>query len=123
MKPFLKFLARKQKESKGDEIKFLIRPYQVKASISAFRELSRGRNVVIDLPTGAGKTNLAFLCVVQACRKQPNGQKVVYVVPTRVLISQVSKAASWLFPNLNRTGISEGIAANIFELRAAIERS
>ncbi len=121
---FLNFLRQKSIASRKEPVQFDLRKYQLKAAKAALQKLAGRRNVIIDLPTGAGKTNIAFLCAGQvALGKQQRKKKVLYVVPTRVLIGQVSYAASWLSPEFYRVSITNNLAANRFALRAAIDRS
>lgn len=124
MTTLLKFLQRKSLDSKRDSIRFDVRDYQVKAAHLAIRSLAQRRNVIVDLPTGAGKTNIAFISAAQVnLSKSWESKKVLYVVPNRLLIDQVAHAASWLDPDLYRVAVSQRLAANIFDLRAALERA
>lgn len=45
--------------------------------------------VVVSLPTSAGKTLLAELAIVQAGRDEP-AKKIIYLAPTRALVTQVT---------------------------------
>jgi superfamily II DNA/RNA helicase len=118
------FFRRKSTESRGGAVRFEVRPYQVKAANTSVLRLLRGRNVVVDLPTGAGKTNIAFMAACHvALSRGSTRRRVLYVVPTRTLVEQVVHAAQWLHPDLLRVGINPKLAANHFSLNAAIERA
>ena len=122
--PLLQFLRRKSTESRHHSTRFDVRAYQVKAATSALRFLARRRNVVLDLPTGAGKTNVAFIATAsRTLGRSGVGKKVLYVVPNRLLIEQVAHAASWVAPELYRVSVDQKLAANVFSLRAALERA
>jgi helicase len=68
--------------------------------------------VVVSLPTSAGKTLLAELAIVQANRDEPT-EKIVYLAPTRALVTQVTLGLRKDFTNL---GISVQSASSGFDL-------
>ena len=88
------FLLLKSELSLKEDVRFDLREYQTSGARKASRLLSRQRNVVVDLPTGAGKTNLALILTALIHFSQSwTRKKILYVVPTRVLIGQVARAA------------------------------
>lgn len=92
-------------------------------------QLQRKRSAILDLPTGAGKTNVALIVAAglllqsKTATEAPAERKAFFIVPTRVLISQVVQAASWLSPEIRRVGIDESLTQNRLRLRAAYEDS
>jgi superfamily II DNA/RNA helicase len=118
------FLATKARQSRGDTVQFNVRPYQLRAASQAFRLLRKGANAVIDLPTGAGKTNVAFITACEAFFASSQREaKILYIVPTRILVSQVVAAARWLYPDFDRVGITQSLASSYFRLRGALQRA
>jgi superfamily II DNA/RNA helicase len=91
--------------------------------------LQRKRGAILDLPTGAGKTNVALIVAAGLLLQSKNAadvpaeRKAFFIVPTRVLISQVVQAASWLSPEIRRVGLDESLTQNRLRLRAAYEDS
>jgi hypothetical protein len=68
-------------------------PSQVEA---AHRAIDVSDDLVIALPTGAGKTRIAEFCILRALA---SGQRVVYVTPLRALSAQVERdLAETFFP-------------------------
>lgn len=77
------------------------------------RLLDTTRNaVVVSLPTSAGKTLLAELAIVQANKEEPK-KKIVYLAPTRALVTQVTLNLRKDFANL---GITVQAASSGFDL-------
>lgn len=105
-------------------LSFQVRDYQLTIAAEASAYLERGQSVIIDLPTGAGKTNAALL-IALARKLVADGTlaKVLYIVPNRTLTSQVNLAASWAHPKLSRVAVTEELRSNTFVLRAAVERA
>jgi helicase len=68
--------------------------------------------VVVSLPTSAGKTLLAELAIVQATHEEPT-KRIVYLAPTRALVTQVTLGLRRDFANL---GISVQSASSGFDL-------
>ena len=60
-------------------------PSQIKA---AHRALDPLDDLVVALPTGAGKTRIAELCVLRAAA---SGRRVIYVTPLRALSAQIER--------------------------------
>ena len=71
------------------------RPYLWDNHIDALQQgfLHHGTSSVITFPTGAGKSTLVELKIMKAIAA---GQKVVYIVPTHSLESQVKENMAWL---------------------------
>jgi hypothetical protein len=112
-------LRRKSVESRSDR-PFELRPYQLQIAWRTSTLIVRGRHVLVDLPTGAGKTQIAVLATLFARHRTPRAsKKALYIVPSRILIDQVVEAIGWVHPELTRVGITERIASNAFHLRAA----
>jgi len=116
-------------KSKGTSSAFQFREYQLRAALSAIHKLQRQKNTILDLPTGAGKTNVALITSAGLLLQSKTGldysaeRKAFFIVPTRVLISQVVKAATWISPEIRRVGIDDGLAQNRIRLRAAYDDS
>lgn len=68
--------------------------------------------IVVSLPTSSGKTLLAEMAIVQAVKDNPQG-RVVYLAPTRALVTQV---ALTLRKDLVGHGVTCQIATPAFEL-------
>ena len=118
------FLKSKSELSLKEDVRFDLREYQISGARKSSRLLSKRRNVVVDLPTGAGKTNLALILTALIHFSHSwTRKKILYVVPTRVLIGQVARAAKWLVPEIYRVGVQQELTANTFNLSAAIERA
>ena len=71
------------------------RPYQ--ASIAATALL---HNTLVCLPTGLGKTMVASVVMVNFARWFPSPAKVVFVAPTRPLVSQQVRACATVMGSL-----------------------
>lgn len=67
---------------------------------AAERVLNTGENLVLSLPTSAGKTRIAELCIL-ACLAQ--GRRVVFVTPLRALSAQTEAALQHTFTPLGKT--------------------
>lgn len=72
-------------------------PSQIAA---AERVLNTGENLVLSLPTSAGKTRIAELCIL-ACLAE--GRRVVFVTPLRALSAQTETALQRTFTPLGKT--------------------
>lgn len=107
--------------SKRSAIRYQERDYQIKLARAAYARLTSGCNVIVDLPTGAGKTNVAFICALSFIT-EPGGARyrVPYIVPTRILIAQVVRAGAWLGDTLLRVAVTTQLTSNTFSLRGAI---
>ncbi|MBS4010030.1 MAG: DEAD/DEAH box helicase [Roseovarius sp.] len=70
------------------------------------------RAIVVEMPTSAGKTLVAEFAIVQSLALNPDSQ-VVYIVPTRALVNQVS---SRLRRDLSQMGLQVEAAVPVFEL-------
>ncbi len=68
--------------------------------------------VVLQMPTSAGKTLLAEFAIVQAFEAYRGDARVVYVVPTRALATQVRRTLS---EDLRPLGIEVSAAGSAFE--------
>ena len=56
-------------------------------------------NMLVCAPTGAGKTDVALLCILRCLKQRPQGWRVVYVAPMKALASEiVSKFTTRLKP-------------------------
>ncbi|MGO2092102.1 MAG: DEAD/DEAH box helicase [Microbacterium gubbeenense] len=67
---------------------------------AADRVLNTGENLVLSLPTSAGKTRIAELCIL-ACLAE--GRRVVFVTPLRALSAQTETALQRTFTPLGKT--------------------
>ena len=67
---------------------------------AAGRVLNTGENLVLSLPTSAGKTRIAELCML-ACLAE--GRRVVFVTPLRALSAQTETALERTFTPLGKT--------------------
>lgn len=67
---------------------------------AAERVLDTGENLVLSLPTSAGKTRIAELCIL-ACLAE--GRRVVFVTPLRALSAQTETALQRTFTPLGKT--------------------
>lgn len=67
---------------------------------AAKRALNTGESVVLSLPTGAGKTRIAELCVL-ACLAE--GRRVVFVTPLRALSAQTEATLQRTFTPIGKT--------------------
>lgn len=67
---------------------------------AAERVLDTSENLVLSLPTSAGKTRIAELCIL-ACLAE--GQRVVFVTPLRALSAQTETALQRTFTPLGKT--------------------
>ena len=67
---------------------------------AARRVLNTGENLVLSLPTSAGKTRIAELCIL-ACLAE--GRRVVFVTPLRALSAQTETALERTFTPLGKT--------------------
>jgi superfamily II DNA/RNA helicase len=100
---------------------FEYRSYQVSLAQKAYQKILNGRNVVIDLPTGAGKTNVALLVVLKLLRSPIKcKKKVLFVVPNRTLINQVARASAWASGEVKLVEITPGLVNNSHNLKVAI---
>jgi superfamily II DNA/RNA helicase len=123
MDSYLSFLEEKEKD-KSNGVNFEIRAYQVEIALRSYEYLSNGKNPLVDLPTGAGKTNIAIMVSILAKLSKTDKQaKILYIVPTRILIDQVVDAANWATPELRTLRISEELAANTAHLQASYSRA
>lgn len=68
--------------------------------------------VVLQMPTSAGKTLLAEFAILQAFEAYKNDTRVVYIVPTRALATQVHRT---LIGDLRPLGIDVATASSAFE--------
>jgi superfamily II DNA or RNA helicase len=88
-----------------------LRPYQMDASVQSALHLLQGEGVVIDLPTGTGKTMIANM-VTYLWRKARPDSRVLYVVPRRVLVGQHHQHSKWLSPDSFTLAIDQDIMRN-----------
>ena len=120
MSSFEAFLRQKSRASQGD-VKFDIRAYQLDIARRAFKHICAGRNIIIDLPTGAGKTNVALLVALLLKRARgTQRKKVLYIVPNRILIGQVVRAATWAHADITRVAVTQELSSKILNLIAAV---
>eukprot|EP00122_Pirum_gemmata_P013289 Pgem_evm1s12375 len=68
------------------------RPYQTECL-----EKIKQENLIINLPTGTGKTLIATLAIEHYLNKYPN-LKIMFIVPTTVLVEQQS---NYIFEHVN----------------------
>jgi superfamily II DNA/RNA helicase len=123
MNELVSFLEKKAGEPSSGFC-FEIRPYQVEIATQCFDCLNNGKNPLVDLPTGAGKTNIAIMVsILTRISKTSRQSKVLYIVPTRILIDQVVGAATWAAPELRTLGIREELVTNTAHLRASYARA
>ena len=69
---------------------------------------SRSGNLLVSAPTGAGKTNVAVLTILQLVNKHlavkgavDRSFKVIYLAPMKALVTEVPESG---FPLLSKTG-------------------
>lgn len=67
---------------------------------AAERVLNTGENLVLSLPTSAGKTRVAELCILVSLAE---GRRVVFVTPLRALSAQTETALQRTFTPLGKT--------------------
>jgi len=68
--------------------------------------------IIISLPTSSGKTLLAEMAITQANKDEPD-KRIVYLAPTRALVTQVSLT---LKKDLQNQGLTIRVATPAFEL-------
>jgi len=78
------------------------------------------RAILVEMPTSAGKTLLAKFSIIQTKALNPNG-KIMYIVPTRALVNQVTADLRLDFANFNPKFVVEQ-AVPAFELNPTEER-
>ena len=76
------------------------------AQVQTIPLLLRGRDVILQAPTGSGKTLCYLLPVVQSLLQQPSidrtsGTHAIIVAPTRELVAQISEVGSTLTRNFH----------------------
>lgn len=90
---------------------FSLLPSQQEAIRQSLLDPSRVA-IVLQMPTSAGKTLLAEFAIVQAFEAYKRNARVVYVVPTRALATQIRRT---LTEDLQPLGISVSAAGSAFE--------
>ncbi len=88
---------------------------------AALRSLDPGDDLVVALPTSAGKTRIAELCILRALASD---RRVVYVTPLRALSAQIERGLGRTFRPLGFTvsslyGASGVTVADVAALRSA----
>ncbi|MBG9941012.1 DEAD/DEAH box helicase [Brevibacillus formosus] len=78
------------------------------------------RAILVEMPTSAGKTLLAKFTIIQTKALNPNG-KIMYIVPTRALVNQVTLDLRTDFANFNPKVVVEQ-AVPAFEMNPTEER-
>jgi len=78
------------------------------------------RAILVEMPTSAGKTLLAKFTIIQTKALNPNG-KIMYIVPTRALVNQVTMDLRTDFVNFKPKVIVEQ-AVPAFEMNPTEER-
>ncbi len=78
------------------------------------------RAILVEMPTSAGKTLLAKFTIVQTRALNPNG-KIMYIVPTRALVNQVTLDLRTDFANFHPKVVVEQ-AVPAFEMNPTEER-
>lgn len=113
---WLRGFARKKAGASIGHGYLVAREYQIEMAVRAHRLLRSGKNALIDLPTGSGKTQVAvLLCLLQSRHSQGC---TLYIVPNRTLVAQVTEFASWVNPELPVAPLQEEDAYNAFRWRA-----
>ena len=74
--------------------KYNLRKYQIDVAYEAISFLNENKNVVINLPTGTGKTLISNYISVYWNKIRPNS-KILYILPTRLLLNQHREAINW----------------------------
>jgi superfamily II DNA/RNA helicase len=74
-----------------------LRRYQVLAALKSYEQMALGRNVVLNLPTGTGKTMVANILSLILLEKRPQA-RCLYLAPTRSLAYQHRHYSNWLAP-------------------------
>ncbi len=123
MTSFKDLLHQKSLASQGN-VWFELRSYQVDIAQRAVSYIVVGRSVIVDLTTGAGKTNVALLTALLLKRTHTQKQKkVLYIVPSRILIGQVVRAATWAHDDITRVAVTQELSIKLQNLIAAISES
>jgi|GEM_PF-5820646 len=81
------------------------RSYQTSSALSLADSIASGRNAILQLPPGVGKTLVAQLAMALN-QQRLNNKKQLMVVPTTLLVDQHLHAASWLKPHLTVSKVS-----------------
>ncbi|MBE0448076.1 MAG: DEAD/DEAH box helicase, partial [Actinobacteria bacterium] len=82
--------------------------------VKALLEFEKG--LVVSMPTSAGKTRMAEIAIINELTQSPD-EKVIFIVPTRALASEVERALSSRLPLLGFTvsALFGGYELNEFE--------
>lgn len=73
------------------------RAYQITAAIRAVDELLNGRNAVLTLPTGTGKTVICGMAATLLLNEQPD-VRALFTAPRRTLLNQLHTRSRWISP-------------------------
>ncbi|WP_137179215.1 DEAD/DEAH box helicase [Roseomonas sp. AR75] len=108
---------------RGAEIQnYEVRAYQLTAAVKCAEALLGGRNAVLTLPTGTGKTLICGMASALFLTASPD-ERVLFTAPRKTLLSQLRERSLWLGPTAS-TGLV-GIDARDSDqrVRAAFEYS
>lgn len=78
-------------------LKLRLRRYQVLAAMASYEHMVAGTNVVLNLPTGTGKTMVANILSIMMLESCPNAY-CLYLAPARSLAYQHRHYSRWLAP-------------------------
>ena len=76
-----------------------VRSYQITAATKAANELLAGRNAVLTLPTGTGKTVVCGMTAALVMAEQPDA-RTLFTAPRRSLLSQLFNRSRWINPTV-----------------------
>ncbi len=79
---------------KDIDIDSTLRPYQVKAKEDILNAWSQSRHVMMQMPTGTGKTRL-FVSIIADIRRHTPDAKVLIVTHRKELVEQISHSLAW----------------------------
>lgn len=83
-----------------------IRKYQIVAALHSYESLSNNKNVVLNLPTGTGKTMVANILSLMILSNNPETH-CLYVAPSRSLCFQHFTYTKWLAPRYQSLLLTE----------------
>lgn len=93
-------LVKENLESKqAKKLGLEIRMYQITAAIKCYEKMAQGSSVVLNLPTGTGKTMVANILTLMILENNPD-KYCLYIAPTRSLAWQHAEYSKWLAPRI-----------------------
>ncbi len=107
--------------SVGKRLGLELRRYQVVAAISCYQHMVNGENVVLNLPTGTGKTMVANILSLILLEQNPSS-RCLYLAPSRSLAYQHRHYSKWLAPKYQSILLIEE-AKSLDRLTSLLSRS